>query len=237
MKAKRLGLLLIVMAAAARLPAAHFGDLGPYFSFSYGDGGGIPAGATNVTGQTTSPDGQGVKLFGSVGPIAGADFHTGFVLDWSGSFQGPINPGDYFTADLSFDPEVTGGSLAWSFYANLWSNEGFEQARILTDEMSLSGSGPVPGIHLASSSFAQSGDTGIFEGYLHIDWSGYGPDDTFSLTIPQNSIDLTYVSVPEPGAAALVGLGLILGLLRPARRVARELNQPAAPGHQRAARR
>ena len=210
-------LALIGIMLLSSLHAATFGDLNPYFSFTYGDGGGIPPAATNVTGQVTSPDGQSVKLFGNVGPISGAQFSSGFVLYWSGSFQGPISPGDQFVADLGFDPEVTGGSLSWSFYANLWSNEGFEQARILTDEISLSGSGPVSGIHLESSPFTQYGDTGSFEGYLHIAWSGYSPEDTFSLTIPQNAIDITYMPTPEPSTASLVALSLIMGLLMRAR--------------------
>ncbi len=194
--------------------AATFGDLGPYFSFTYGDGGGIPADVYNVTGQQTSPDGQGVKLFGDLGPIDGARFASGFVIDWSGGFQGPINPGDKFLADLNFDVNVTGGTLAWSFYANLWSNEGFEQARILTDLMAIPASGQVNGVHLESSPFTQQGDTGWFDGYLHIDWAGFSPTDTLSISIPQNSIDITYVPVPEPSILALTLTGITFMLVR-----------------------
>jgi len=212
MKKTKVYLITIGVSLMSTLHAANFGDIDTFFMF--GDESGMPLGITDVTGHATSPDGQSVRLFGNVGPITGVEFRPGFEYDWvSGSFQGPINPGDYFVADLSFDPEMTGGSLSWSFYAFVWSNEGFEAAQISTSETSLSDSGPVSGIHLVSSSFTQHGDTGSFEGYLRFEWSGYGPEDTFSLTIPQNSIDITYVSVPEPSTAMLVALGSTLGLL------------------------
>ncbi len=201
------------------LPAARgatFGELNPYFSFTYGDGGGIPPDVYNVTGQQTSPDGQSVKLFGDLGPIDGARFASGFVIYWSGGFQGPINPGDKFLADLNFDVNATGGTLSWSFYANLWSNEGFEQARILTDLMAMPPSGQVNGVHFESSPFTQQGDTGWFEGYLHIDWAGFTPTDTFSISIPQNSIDISFV--PEPSSCGLALVGFALSLTRLSRR-------------------
>ncbi len=182
---------------------AGFGDLAPYFSFDYGDGGGIPADVNNVTGQQTSPDGQTVKLSGNFGPIEGARFGNGFVLYWQGGFQGPMNPGDNFAANLNFGVNVTGGTVQWSFYSDLWSNEGFEDARILTNLTPMPPSGQISGLQLESSSFTQPGETGIFEGYLNLDWTGFSPTDTLSLTIPQNSIDFTYRAVPEPGALQL----------------------------------
>ncbi len=186
---------------------AGFGDLGPYFSFTWGDGGNIPA-DVNVTGQQTSPDGQNVTLSGQLATISGANFADGFVLYWSGDFQGPINPGDSFTAGLNFGVTTTGGTLTWSFYGNLWSNEGYEQARILTGLAPVPASGQVSGVQLASSQFTQPGETGLFEGYLNIEWSGYSPTDTFSINV--NSIDITYV--PEPG---LMPLAIALSLLLP----------------------
>ncbi len=213
---KTIPILCVLVGFTTWLPSARgaaFGDLGPYFSFTYGDGGGIPVDVYNVTGQQTSPDGQSVKLFGDLGPIDGARFANGFVIDWSGSFQGPINPGDNFAADLNFDVNATGGTLAWSFYANLWSNEGFEQARILTSLMPVPASGQVNGVHFESSSFTQPGDTGYFDGYLHIEWTGFSPTDTFSISIPQNSIDITYVPVPEPSILALALTGLTFMLV------------------------
>src|SRR3974390_284486 len=92
-----LGLLLLPSATCQ----AGFGDLSPYFSFIWGDGGGIPSDVYNVTGQQISPNGQSVTLSGALGPIDGASFSHGFVLDWYGGFQGPMNPGDQFTTDLN----------------------------------------------------------------------------------------------------------------------------------------
>jgi hypothetical protein len=97
---------------------AGFGDLGPYFSYTYGDGG-LPSNLYSIAGQTTSVDGQSVTLFGNAGPIDGADFANGFVLYWTGSFDGPINPGDNYAVNLNFDVTVTGGNLSWSFYSEL----------------------------------------------------------------------------------------------------------------------
>src|SRR5258708_2571830 len=98
---KKTVLFVLLAGFAAGLPAAHaagFGNLGPYFSFELGDGGGIPADVNNTTGQITSPDGQSVKLYGDLGPIDGARFQNSFVLYWTGGYDGPINPGDKFTA-------------------------------------------------------------------------------------------------------------------------------------------
>jgi hypothetical protein len=212
-----ISVISILVGLSASLPgarAAAFGDLGPYFSFTYGDGGGIPADVLNVTSQETSLDGQSVKLFGDLGPIDGARFAGGFVLYWSGGFQGPINPGDKLVADLNFDVNATGGTLDWSFYANLWSNEGFEQAQVLTSLMPVPASGQVSGVHFESSPFTQPGDTDLFQGYLHIDWTGFNPTDTFSISIPQNSIDITYIPEPNSCSLALIALALSLGNLR-----------------------
>lgn len=43
----------------------------------------------------------------------------------------------------------------------------------------------------------------LFEGYLDIGWSGYAPTDTLTLTIPQQSLDFTYVVAPKPAAMSL----------------------------------
>jgi len=126
-----------------------------------------------------------------------------------------MNPGDNFSANLNFGVNVTGGTVQWSFYADLWSNEGFEDARILTDLTPMPASGQISGLQLESSSFTQPGETGVFEGYLHLDWSGFSPTDTLSLDIPQNSIDITYQPVPEPGAIQLALVAFALLQFRP----------------------
>jgi hypothetical protein len=182
---------------------AGFDDLGPYFSFTWGDGGGIPSDVSNITSQQTSTDGQTVTLSGDLGPIAGANFGNGFVFYWNGGFQGPINPGDQF---------VTGGSLSWSYYSDLWSNEGYESARILTDLTPTLSSGEINGVQLVSSQFTQPGETGNFEGYLNIEWSGFSPTDTFSIDV--NSIDISYLPAPEPSTLGLLAVGVGALLVR-----------------------
>ena len=180
-----------------------FGDVGPYFSFVYGDGG-LPGDIANVAGQQISADGNTLQLYGDCGPITGAEFGFGFVLDWDGSFQGPISPGDTFTVGLDFNVQVTGGTVSWDLYADLWSNEGYEDAQIVTDPTPVPQSGLVSGAQFASSAFNNPGQTGIYSGYLHLDWSGYSPTDTLTVSIPQGSIDTTYVPVPEPGVVSLM---------------------------------
>lgn len=208
---------LFCFQPAAR--ALTVGDLGPYFSFSYGDGGGIPDDVTNVAGQQIIPD--GVKLYGTLGPIDGARFRSNFVLYWSGPIEGVINPGDKYFADVTFDAQATGGALAWNFFSEMWSNEGFEAGRIFTDLVPVPESGQVVGAHLESSPFTQPGGTGYFQGYLHLDWTGYSPTDTLTVTIPQDSIDLTYAAVPEPSAMflAVTAYSISAGLRRRRRRV------------------
>ncbi len=189
---------------------AGFGDLGPYFSYTYGDGG-LPSNLYSTAGQTTSPDDQTVTLFGNAGPINGADFANGFVLYWTGNFDGPINPGDNYTVNLNFDVSVTGGNLSWSFYSELWSNEGFEGSTIYPNLTSMPASGLMSNVQMESPSFTQEGQTGQFEGYLNIQWDGYSPSDTLSVNV--NSINITYQPVPEPGSALLIFNALLIGLI------------------------
>ncbi|HMB95426.1 MAG TPA: hypothetical protein VKK61_05250, partial [Tepidisphaeraceae bacterium] len=106
-------LRLSVFAALLLLisPAVHaqgVGDLFPNFSFQYGDGG-LPAGIDSSVSQLTSPDGQSVKLSGECGPITGDQYAPGFGLSWSGPYDGQMNPGDTFTADLDLSVSATGG--------------------------------------------------------------------------------------------------------------------------------
>jgi hypothetical protein len=50
---------------------------------------------------------------------------------------------------------------------------------------------------------------------LLLNWSGYSPTDTLTLDVPQNSIDVNYMSsVPEPFAGtfvATIGAACLLG--------------------------
>ena len=188
---------------------AGFSDLGPYFSYTYGDGG-LPSNLYSTAGQTTSADGQSVTLFGNAGPIDGTDFASGFVLDWQGNFDGPINPGDNYAVNLNFDVSVTGGTLSWSFYSELWSNEGFEGSTIYPNLASLPASGQISNVQMESPSFTQEGQTGQFEGYLNIQWDGYSPTDTLSIDV--NSINITYQPVPEPRSSLLIFTAVLFGL-------------------------
>ncbi len=207
---RKQGFVLVVMALSALLGAgraaeAGFGELNSYFGFTYGDSD-VPADVHNVRSQQTSPDGRMVKLSGEFGPIDGARFRSGFVLLWSGDFTGMISAGDVFAADLDFDVDVTGGDLAWSYYADLRPLTGGDSARILTDLMPIPPSGHVGDVQLQSSPFTQAGEDGFYESYLHIEWTGFSPTDTLTLTIPQNSVDVTYLPEPATGLLAIAAL-------------------------------
>ncbi len=132
----------------------------------------------------------------------------------AGRLRGPDARRRKLLADLNFNVAVTGGSTSWKLYADIWSNEGFEDARILTDPVAIDPSGQVQNVHLESSAFTQPGETGLFEGYLDIGWSGYAPTDTLTLTIPQQSLDFTYAAVPEPGAIGALLVALALAAVR-----------------------
>lgn len=196
---------------ASTASAFTFGDLGPRFDFSFGDGGGMPDDVPNFTGQQMSPN--AVKLYGSMGPIDGARFRNNFVLYWSGYIDGPISPGENYAADITFDAHATGGSLEWKFFTDLFCNENTQHEYISTGLMPVPPSGQVVGAHFESPPFSEPGQTGYFSGYLHINWTGYSPTDTFSINIPQNSIDVTYLAVPEPNLMLALAASLFAGML------------------------
>jgi len=213
---KKTILIIASVAALAFQSAANaftFGDMGPRFDFSFGDGGGMPEDVPTSTGQQALPN--GVKLWGSTGPIDGARFRNNFVFYWSGYIEGPINPGDNYFADITFDAHATGGSLAWRYFSDLFCNENTQHEYVDTGLLPVPPSGQVVGAHVESSPFSEPGQTGYFSGFLHINWTGYSPIDTFSINIPQNSIDVTFVSTPEPSTCLLAILaGSFLSALR-----------------------
>jgi hypothetical protein len=184
------------------------------FDFVYGDGGGMPADVPNSTGQQISADGLGLKIYGNMGPIDAARFQNSFVLYFTGSYANPIHAGDFFTADLDFDVIVTGGEVAWSFYSEMWSFEGFEYARAV-------GSGQVPAnghvgpVHMDNDHFTQTALEGgaYIQGFLNLQWTNASPTDALTLNVPQNSIDIA-MNIPEPVGISLLLLMPMLDLRR-----------------------
>ena len=193
-----LALLAVLLGSFSPARALEFGDMQPYFSFIYGDA--PPLGGT--PGQQTSPN--ALKLYGDLGPIAGSDWGWGFVLYFHGLVEGPINAGDYYTADLTFDVTTTGGTVSWDFFSELYDGD---YLRIGGGSTAVPPSGHVSGVHLQSDTATSDADGVFIDGYLHLDWSGYNPTDTLTLSIPQNSIDVAYQPIPEPGTMALIFAG------------------------------
>jgi len=184
--------------------ALQFDDQNPYFSFVWGDGG-LSANIDNVAGDQVSPDGQTVTMLGNCGPIDGTDFRQGFVLDWGGSLEGTIGPGEKFTANLNFSVQATGGTLSWNFLAAI-AGEGM----IDTSMTPIALNGQVNGaqFEFETPPFTEPYWNG-FDGYLSVDWEGYSPTDTFSINV--NSIEIT--SVPEPDSLYLTMVPLLLALI------------------------
>ncbi len=201
---------LVVGLQTAR--ALQFDDQGPYFSFVWGDGG-LPANIYSAAGDQISPDGQTVTMSGNCGPIAGADFQQGFVLDWNGNLEGTIGPGEQFVADLNFSVQATGGTLAWNFLAAI-AGEGM----IDTSMTPIALNGQVNGtqFEFETPSYTQPYWNG-FGGYLQLDWAGYSPTDTLSINV--SSIEIT--SVPEPDSLYLTMVPLLLALIYRVRGVCR----------------
>lgn len=54
----------------------------------------------------------------------------------------------------------------------------------------------------------------VWEVRFMFDWTSYSPTDTLNFDIPQNSVDIQALTIPAPGAAALVGLAGITALRR-----------------------
>ena len=196
--------LAAAIAFLAIAPTAHAGftDLGGYFGFhigDLGDGPGIPADVPRSTGQITSPDGKSVKLFGSFGPIHGANWDINFVILWEGGYDSPLTAGDTYSADLNFSTSVTGGQVNWHYFSAMQNFDVGDDSRINTPFNPVPPGGHVSGVHLESTPFdADSPDGGEYTAYLQLDWEGFAPTDTLTFNIPQNSVDVTVGPVPEP---------------------------------------
>lgn len=201
--------MLPLVLLVAHVPAAAGYTYGqPWYSYMmFGNEAPLPEDVPATFNAQLGPDSQSVKMFGGIGPIDGARFNPfGLAFGGGGDFVGPITPGDKLALDLNFDVNLTGGNATWAVYASLWSNEGFEEARILTRDtpVPVPASGQVRGVHLESNAFENAGDTGQYELSLEIHWTNFAPTDTLTLTIPDHSLDLTAATVPEPSALAVL---------------------------------
>ena len=207
-RARVLAAAAIALLAIAPTARAGYSDLGGYFGFHLGDTGdgpGIPPDVPQSTGQITSPDGKSVKLFGSFGPIKGENWDINFVILWQGGYDSPISAGDTYSADLDFFTNVTGGQLSWHYFSQMANYDAGDYIRIDTPFNPVPNSAHVTGVHLESNPFTADSPNGAdYVAYLQLDWENYAPTDTLTFDIPQNSVDVTLVPVPEPVGASVI---------------------------------
>ena len=156
-----------------------------------------------------------MHISGSFGPAAASSFSGQELLfHFDGPLNGDINYGDVATIGLHFVVAKTGGD-------------------VLFDGAMLNTNGAVPFVFAAGYSTNLSGDfhttitsdpsysmdpVTITAGYWSLDvgliWTGANPTDTLSVTIPNNSID---VSVPEPLSGSILLLPAAVLLARRSR--------------------
>jgi len=151
----------------------------PYFSFEYGDGGGIPADVNSPVSKLP----RTVKLLRYSATLADwmCEFRQRIRPLLERGFQGPINPGDNLpltSISMSLLPAVPYSGVFTPIYGQTKVLKMPESSRTQCYCRSL---GKSVASNWESSSFTQPGDTGIFQGYLYIDWTGFSPTIRFQL--------------------------------------------------------
>ncbi len=209
-----LALLLSGSAFAGQLiPAASA------FSFT-------PAGVfSNNTIQSTNVSPSLLKIFGNTTITQGATLANTVIIQLSGTFNS--NLADIFSAGYNFNLSLASAAPV-TFTVN-----GFAQATIAgipvgpeTQVFTRGGGVTQTGAGTfanytgsAASTALPAAGTGNFRVTLQFNFSAPAAGDVLSVTIPQNSIDISLAptAIPEPSTYALLGVGLV-GLAYSARR-------------------
>jgi hypothetical protein len=141
------------------------------------------------------------------------DFHFG------GSITGAPNVGDVLGVACALNASITGGTLSYDglTFSTSWGLNADDTASppILTgssiDVLDDVTSGP-------AGALPSGGSWGLD---VYLNWTGYGENDTFNVTVPSGSIDIGDTSsVPEPGSGSLLVLPALACLNRRKRRKA-----------------
>jgi hypothetical protein len=168
----------------------------------------------------SSPIPSGVDILGSIS-ITGAECPStspigliGINILFETNGYGPLNAGDVLSANFNFSISFTGGEVFASDVGvdDVLGQDTFENFpnSPIVDGQALSGD-------LVTAPIAESGFlyNGFVEADIDLHWINYSPTDTLTLTIPENSFDITYGAVPEPAATSVLMLPTIALLSRP----------------------
>jgi hypothetical protein len=222
----RAGALLSAMmsvSALAIIPLSHSAvhasvTLDLYNTTAAGSNLGPPFPASDVS-LNSSAISDGVQIFGSFSTtgaeyqsITSANILPMCVVTFNGDGNGQAAPGSVLNIGYDFSFNFTGGqvvSLGLGGDNVLGQNvvEGSFPIDVISGQTI---SGDVQSLSVADPPFLYGG---FWEAEISFIWQNYSPTDTLTLTVPENSFDVTLSPVPEPAAASILMLP-IMGLLR-----------------------
>ena len=167
-------------------------------------GGGVfvPTPSCTTTQLATGADGvTGLKLYGTASMVASFDTYLTINITTQGTASGT---GGVIPVDYDFSLSNTSSStMDWDVY--------FDVDGSITDAPG-SASGTSTGGTITGSFNVDTTNIGPASQYvLHVEATDEAASggDTFTLSVPQNSIDVNPVSSPEPSSLSLLSLALI----------------------------
>ena len=164
---------------------------------------------------------NGVQIFGtfsttgaeyqSITSAQPADGYSGFVT-FNGEGNGQADPGSVLNIGYDFSFTFTGGQI---------NSGGVDGDNVLGQSAGGGFSGVTSGQTISGDvqSLPVAGPAFLFGGFWEADinfvWQNYSPTDTLTLTIPDDSLDVTLSPVPEPAAAFSLMAPAMAWLRRP----------------------
>lgn len=177
-------------------------------SVQFPNGGEVPPPVPTTADSALSPDTLSAKFTASLGPADRNQFlfnaPQGALFNFEGGILGGVTPGVGICIEYDISVAFTGGKVNYG----ILSGVSVPNAGTFSDTSTgqLTQSGDLTGMH--EYFFVRNGTaSGFYEFQLAINWVSARPDDVLIVTV--NSVLVQVCVIPSPGAAGVLGLGLL----------------------------
>jgi len=177
-------------------------------SVQFPDGGEVPPPVPTTADSSLSPDTLTAKFTASLGPVERNQFlfnaPQGALFNFEGGILGGVTPGIGICIEYDITIAFTGGKANYGIQAGV----SVPNAGTFSDTRNgqLTQSGNLTGTY--EYFFARNGTApGFYEFELAISWVSARPEDVLTVTV--NSVSVQVCVIPSPGAAGVLGFGLM----------------------------